>query len=215
MVKASWWVATGTDESRSPDRVDTSTTAYVVTSSAARRVSVRTTRATAARAAAAMPARSGRSERVLPPGAADDDDARGPRRRPPGRAPSPRAEPAMPRSDAVDQQQVEHDVEHVAADGDHQRGPGVLEPAEHPGRGEHDQQRGDAEEGDPQVRRRRSRLTSAPAPNAADQRVGERHAGDGGEHADQHGEPEPVDALGQRAAQVAGAEVAGDAAVVP
>ena len=33
-----------------------------------------------------------------------------------------------------------------------------------------------------------------------------------GDRADQHGEPQPVDALGERAAQVAGAEVAGDAA---
>ena len=62
IVKASWWVATDTDWS-SPDVVPApSTTAYVVSSSAARSVRVRMTRATLAWAARWMPGRSGRSE---------------------------------------------------------------------------------------------------------------------------------------------------------
>ena len=42
---------------------------------------------------------------------------------------------------------------HVADDGDDQRGAGVLQPAQHAGGGEHEQQRGDAEDGDAQVGR--------------------------------------------------------------
>ena len=43
----------------------------------------------------------------------------------------------------------------LPADGDHQRGPGVLEAAQHAGRGQHHQQRDRAEERDPQVGRGR------------------------------------------------------------
>ena len=58
-VIAIWWVARPT---RSSWPVAPIVTAYVVTRSAARRVSVRITSATAARAAARMPRRSGRSD---------------------------------------------------------------------------------------------------------------------------------------------------------
>ena len=59
IVNASWWVATVTDWSL-PASLALSTTAYVVSSSAARRVRVRISRATPDRAAARMPGRSGR-----------------------------------------------------------------------------------------------------------------------------------------------------------
>ena len=68
----------------------------------------------------------------------------------------------------------------VAADRDAQRGPGVLEAAQHAGGGEHDQQRGGAEEGDPQVRRRLLGDLGAGA-EQADQGVGERDAEHGGD----------------------------------
>ena len=100
----------------------------------------------------------------------------------------------------------------LPTDGDHQRGPGVLQPAEHAGRGQHEQQRGGAEEGDAQVRRRVVGDLGAGA-EGADQRVGERDAERRWRpRRCSDREPEPVDALGERAAQVAGAEVAGDAA---
>ena len=66
----------------------------------------------------------------------------------------PRAEPAMPKSSAVDQDQVEHDVRQRADGGHDQRGAGVLQAAQHAGGGEHDQHRGHAEQGDPQVGQR-------------------------------------------------------------
>ena len=55
-------------------------------------------------------------------------------------------------------------------------------------------------------------VTSGPGPEGADERAGERDAEQRRHEPDEHGEPEPVDALGERAAPVAGAEVAGDAA---
>ena len=66
----------------------------------------------------------------------------------------PSAEPAMPSPSsrhAVDEHQVEHDVGEVAGDGHHERRTRVLQPAEHPGGGQHQQQRHGAEQGDPQV----------------------------------------------------------------
>ena len=49
----------------------------------------------------------------------------------------------------------------------------------------------------------------APGPEGADQPGSGGDSGDGGDRADEHGEPDPVDALAQRAPQVAGANVAG------
>ncbi len=57
---------------------------------------------------------------------------------------------------AVHEDEVERDVHAVAEHRDHQRRPGVLQPAQHPGRREHHQQRRDAEPRDPQVGRPRS-----------------------------------------------------------
>ena len=53
--------------------------------------------------------------------------------------------------EAVDERQVEHDVGEVGRDGDDERRPGVLEPAEHPGRREHQEQAPGCRGGDPQV----------------------------------------------------------------
>ncbi len=89
MVSASWWVAT--------EAAPSDAATYVVTSSDARRVSVRTTRATPACAARRTPARSGRSgapsrraarTTTASSAAADPSWARS----------VPIAEPAMPRS---------------------------------------------------------------------------------------------------------------------
>ena len=211
-VIASWWVAIW---SAAPP--DPSATAYVVTSSAARSVRVRTTRATPARAAARTPGTSGLSGRAVPAGAADDDrDQRGRRghlrdHRPPGGAGDSQTFEAGPvdRPGAVHEEHVEHDVEGVAADGDDQRRPGVLETAQDTGRGEHDQQRHHAEEGDPQVRR------GVPGdlrvhPERADQWVGEHDPRDGDGDAEADGEPDAVETEGEGSAQVAGAQSPGD-----
>ncbi len=211
MVIASWWVARSTAWSRPPSAP--TVTAYVVTSRAARRVRVRTTRATAAWAAARMPGRSGASEAP---------SRRAARTTTASRAAAlatcastePQADPAMPiagdRPGAVHEEQVEGDVEQVADDGDHQRGAGVLQAAEHAGRGEHDQERGGAEERDPQVRRRRVGDGRVGA-ERADQGLGEHDPQDGHDRADQDRQPDAVDPLGQCTAPVAGAESAGDA----
>ena len=93
---------------------------------------------------------------ALAAGGADDDEeqGRGARRLgehgPEGRAGDAEA---GQRAGAEDQEQVEDDVEGVARHRDQKRRPGVLEPAQDPRRGEHDEQRGGAEERDPQVGR--------------------------------------------------------------
>ena len=87
-------------------------------------------------------------------------------------------------ADAVDQQQVERDVEAVAGDRDDERGAGVLQPAQDPGRGEHDQQRDGAEEGDPQVRRGVVGDLAADA-ERRHERLGRGHAGHRGDQPDQ------------------------------
>ena len=80
-----------------------------------------------------------------------------------------------PQVQAVDQGQVEDDVEQVPAHRDVERGPGVLETAEDPGGGQHHQQRGDPEEGHPQVAAGLLGDLGAGA-EQGDQRVGEQHA---------------------------------------
>ena len=54
-------------------------------------------------------------------------------------------------------------------------------------------------------------VTAWSAPNSVDQRAGGRDAGDGDQHPDEDGQPDPVDALGQGRAPVAGAEQPGHA----
>ena len=140
---ASWWVAICAASLRV-------VTAYAVTSSAARRVSVRTTRATPARAAARTPPRSGRRA-ALSRRAARTTTASNAAALPTWAITEPRGgardAEASDRADAEDEHEVEHDVGRVAGDGDHERGAGVLEAAQDPGRGQHDEQRHDTEEG--------------------------------------------------------------------
>ena len=99
----------------------------------------------------------------------------------------------------------------VAGDGDEQRRTRVLQAAEHAGRGEHDQQRGGAEEGDARGRSRRARRRADPASKTPTRTGVSDDPADGRDGADDHRQPDAVDALGERAAQVAGAEVARDA----
>ena len=109
---------------------------------------------------------------------------------------------------AVDEDDVEHDVGEVARDRHHERRPGVLEPAQHAGGGEHQQHRHgphqrDVQVGDGQVLDPR---TGAEQPHhGAGQR--QRHRGDQG--SDQGGEPEAVDALRERTAAVPRTDLAG------
>jgi hypothetical protein len=120
--------------------------------------------------------------------------------RPPGRSRDAEVEP-------VDQGEVEEHVQDVAADRDVERGAGVLQAAQDAGGGEHDQQRGDAEQRDPQVRRGLLGDLGT-CPEESDQLVGEGDADDGADRADDDREPEAVDPLGQGSPGVPGAEVA-------
>jgi hypothetical protein len=112
--------------------------------------------------------------------------------------------------EAVDEDDVEDDVGHVAADGDLQGGPGVLQSAEHTGGGQHQQQRGRAEDGDLEVGRGLVADGRAGA-EELDQRAREHGSDHGDGRPDQDREPAPVDALGQRRPAVPGAEMPGDA----
>ncbi len=76
------------------------------------------------------------------------------------------------------------------------------------GGGQHHQQRRGPEEGDPQVRRRRA-CDGGVGAEETDQLLGEEHPGHGDQRADQHRQPDPVDALGECAPEVAGPEQAG------
>ena len=114
---------------------------------------------------------------------------------------------AQPR--AVHQRDVEGDVGEVADHGHDQRGARVLQAAQHPGRREHQQQGHRAEQRDPQVGDGELGHPVAGSEQVHElphQRKGERGDGD----ADQGRQPEPVDALGQRAPGVPRADLAGD-----
>ena len=88
----------------------------------------------------------------------------------------PHADPAMPQPQAVDEPDVEDDVEAEPADRGDERGAGVLQAAQHAGRREDDEHRRDADRRDPQVghglvergrrRRRRRRQTGSAASRA-------------------------------------------------
>ena len=93
-VSASWWVAIGTASSAVACAV--STTAYVVTSSEARSVRVRTRRGTPARAAVRIPGVSGRSE-APSRRAARTTTSTSAAAQPTWASTDPSAEPAMPR----------------------------------------------------------------------------------------------------------------------
>ena len=112
MVKATWCAATAT--------VPAAAATYVASSRAARSVMVRTMSGTPACAAARMPGRSGRSERVLAPGAADHD---GEERDGHAGLGQHRAQRRAGDAEAggVDQHEVQDDVRHGAERGDDQR----------------------------------------------------------------------------------------------
>jgi hypothetical protein len=116
----------------------------------------------------------------------------------------------LERAGAVHEQDVEGDVEQVAADGDVERGAGVLQAAQDAGRGQHQQQRRRPEQRDPQVRRRVVGDGRVGA-EGGDERVGEDEADEGRDHADDHGQPEAVDALGEGTADVARPQPSRDA----
>jgi len=108
----------------------------------------------------------------------------------------------------VDQQEVEGDVRHVAGDRDRERGAGVLQAAQDPGPGEHDEEGSDAEEGPAQVRRgvvghRWVGAEQADQPSRRDQADRRR------DHADEDRQPDPVDALGEGTADVSCPDPAG------
>ncbi len=108
----------------------------------------------------------------------------------------------------VDEDDVEDDVEQVAADRGVQRCPRVLEPAEDAGGGEYDEQRRHPEPGPAQVGGGMVGDVGV-ALEEAHERSGQGEAGDRGHHADEDGEPDAVDALGQRSPGVAGADPPG------
>ena len=171
-------------------------------------MSVRTTSGTPACAAATMPRRSGRSDAWC---------RRAPRTTTAVSTAAiahwvitvPSADPAMPSPTPYTSTRLRATLTDGAGHEHHQRRSGVLEPAEHAGRGEHDQHRGDAGGRDPEERlgERRDRRRGT---EGVHDLWREQRGRAGRDDADQHGEPEPVDALGERGAQVAGTELAGD-----
>ena len=124
------------------------------------------------------------------------------------------AEPANP-PDAVDEQQVEHDVREVARHRDHERGAGVLQPAQHAGRGEHQQHRDGAEQRDPQVGHGEVADRGPDGPNRSTSGSASGNGDGRDERADEGGQPEPGDALGQRVADLPAPTWRATAAVVP
>ena len=206
IVSASCMVA----RSSSPSRA----AAYVITRSEARSIRVRMIRGTPARPARLIPGRCGRSEACSLPGRVDHHPDQGQ-----GRADlrdqraERRAGDAHPREaqtgDAVDQDEVEHDVGGVAEHRDDERCAGVLEPAQDAGGGQHQQQRHGAEQGDVQVGDGEVRdglgpaRTRPPAARSSGSATTVTSSPISGR------QPESVDALRQRAAGVPGADLAG------
>ena len=136
MVRASCMAA----RSASPSVAAT----YVITSREARSISVRMISGTPARPACRIPGRSGRSRacsrraaRTTTATSADGRPELGDERAERG---SGDAQP-VERADAVDEHEVQHDVDQVARDRHHQRRAGVLQPAQDPGGRQHQQQR--------------------------------------------------------------------------
>ena len=123
----------------------------------------------------------------------------------------PHADPAMPRLRAVHQGDVEGDVGREADQRDDERGAGVLQAAQDAGRGEVEQHERHRQRADPQVGRRVGlHPTGRAEPAGQVGREGEHRQA--GAEAEDRGQPQPVDADGERAAMVVGTEPAGDGA---
>lgn len=106
-----------------------------------------------------------------------------------------------PEAAAVDQSRVEGAVGGEASDGDVERGPGVLEPAENAGRCQHHEHGRDAEAGDPQIC---DRVGGCCVGGAEDiHQPGGRGEGDGDDgDAQQDRQPDAVHALPDRGGQI-------------
>ena len=114
-----------------------------------------------------------------------------------------------PPAESVDEDPVQERVRAEAEAGDPQRRDGVLHAAQQPGRGEHDQHRGQPPHREPEVDLRLARDLRARAEEPDEE--GSREVADEGEHRpDAEREPHPVDADRHRPRRVAGAEPAGD-----
>ena len=74
---------------------------------------------------------------------------------------SPQRRAGDPQPSSVDQREVEPDVDQVGGDHHVERGLRVLEPAQHTGAGEQDQDRRQPDGGDPQIGQRRPRSPAA------------------------------------------------------
>lgn len=110
---------------------------------------------------------------------------------------------------AVDQSRVEAGVGDEAADGDVQRGPGVLQTAQHPGGGEDDQHGRDAERGDAQIGGGVGSRGGGSAEEVHDARCQREDERDD-RHAQQQCEPDAVHALTDGRREVARADAPGD-----
>ena len=138
-----------------------------------RRASVRTSSGTPPRAATRMPAvcgDSGAPSRIALRSHGDHQSHGHPglgQDRPDGR-------PGDAEAGAVDQSDVENDVGAEPRDGDHERGPGVLQPAQQPGCAEDHEHCGEADGGDAQVDRGLLLHARRPADGGAEARRGDR-----------------------------------------
>jgi hypothetical protein len=140
-------------------------------------------------------------------GAADHDDV-GQRRRELGGHGSPRRS-GDSEIEAVDEQELEQEVQHVGGDRDDERGARVLDPAQVAGAGEGQQQEGCADDADAQVLDRERVRVRRRAHHVDDDRR-EDEPEDGEEHPEPGREPQPVDTEMGSCSTVAGAGLARD-----
>ena len=121
----------------------------------------------------------------------------------------PQRRPRDAPAEAVDEDQVEDDVRRETSDRRDQRGPGVLQPAQHAGGGQGHEHGRDADGRDAQVGggvpERGGRGAEHPA-----QRLGRGGHRDGDDGADRHRQPGAVDARPEGAALRAGPDLARD-----
>ncbi len=103
----------------------------------------------------------------------------------------------------VHQRPVQRRVRHCGGGRDQQRGAGVLQAAQQPGRREHGEHRGQPQAAQPQVSHRVGRRRRGGA-QQRDDPGRQRRAGDREQHAERGGQVDAVDAPGQGAAPVPG-----------
>lgn len=121
----------------------------------------------------------------------------------------PHAEYGNAEVGTVDEDCVEDGVGYEAGDGHVERGPGVLQAAEYPGRCEHDQHGRNADSRDPQVGGREGGCRVGGTEELHDRRSGGQDDGDD-DGTEQQRQPDAVHALAYGGLEVSGSHAAGD-----